>query len=234
MQQAPVQISRLHLYAPIGSDPMGTLWQAYDVARKCYVVAHEMQGEHAQHPPLMPVGHELVTEAGRVFVILPTAPPSPPLQSQPRPRRSDRVGWLVGGIAGAVALTAVITVGVISSLRAGDDTPAASAASPAAVEPAATDPVNVHIAGIKSGECAIAVSFATDPTTEVEPFQRECDGSDWRSHTVLWVKDDVTRDDAISVAKTEAGNCHGPSGDTDPRLVWSSTDGHTGILVCFN
>jgi hypothetical protein len=173
----------------------------------------------------MPAGHELVTEAGRVFVILPTAPTPP----QPR----SHVGWLVGGIVGALALIVIVGVGVISSLAAGNK-PSTGTAAAAQPQLGSTGPVNVRLATIKANQCAFANTFSTDPTLEVDATVTTCDETNWQIHTALWVKEGISRDDVAGIAESEAADCHGPSGVGDSRLVWSSTDGHTGILICFN
>ncbi|MFC7483766.1 hypothetical protein ACFQX7_32305 [Luedemannella flava] len=113
---------RLLLLTPLGQDAAGTYWHAHDQVRQHAVRVHELQGAHAHQPPTVPEGFELVTEAGRLFVIFPADAPTPAMwpihgPAMAGPGRRSHKGVVIGGIVaafmvlllvGAVGATAVI------------------------------------------------------------------------------------------------------------------------------
>jgi hypothetical protein len=134
-------------------------------------------------------------------------------------RRSRRVGWLVGGIAGALSLAVLATVFLLSR------DPVSAGGRPG-------EPVNLQLSWVSLGRCAVIERFSEDPTAEVNGYPTSCGNSfatHWKASKIV---DGVAREDVASRAASSFAECHGES--EEPRLVWASADGLVGKLICFD
>jgi hypothetical protein len=221
-QQTPT--ARLHLIAPLGQDAMGTHWRAVDMAYGREVHAHELTGAYTEWRPVLPLGHELVVDGGRVFVLAPSV-------GEARPR-GPRTGLVVGIVLAAVLALVVVVGGLVvlgRGLAVSDGGTSRGAVPPPERR---TGPVNVALLEATTGDCFEfdMSSFPSEPDGEFDARIVTCVDDFWL-HEVRSLHKGVRRDEVAEISRSAFVYCSGGSGDRNV-LIWASADGEVGTMIC--
>jgi hypothetical protein len=209
---------RVRLLAVLPADAYGPVWQGVDQVRGQYVIVRELVGANAQHPLTAP-GHEVVVDAGRVFVLIPRpqAVPAPPAAPPSRRR-----WWIIGGVAAGLVLLLCLVLVAVGAVYLVNHRP-----TPPQVTDATGPGVNVGALGAKKLDCIRVdeVPKHADDEVHARIVSEGC-----RTYVVLNLLPGVPRDQLDSA---EAA-CRLPN-DFDMILhfvLWVSTDGETGTIYC--